>query len=120
LPACIKLKLRGDGAWLESSIRHLLTDTLSQRPGRGVLLAKMAEAIFIETLRRYMGELPAAQRLACRRGDPIVGGARKLQTTETVLKEAAEVGYEAEAAFNRAFKREFGLPAAQYRKTLAG
>jgi AraC-like DNA-binding protein len=37
-----------------------------------------------------------------------------------MLKVAAEVGYESEAAFNRAFKREFGLPPAQYRKTLAG
>jgi AraC-like DNA-binding protein len=32
---------------------------------------------------------------------------------------ALDVGYESEAAFNRAFKREFGLPPAQYRRTLA-
>ena len=45
--------------------------------------------------------------------------ARKLQTTqETVLNVAADVGYESEAAFNRAFKREFGLPPARYRKNL--
>jgi AraC-like DNA-binding protein len=30
-----------------------------------------------------------------------------------------DVGYESEAAFNRAFKREFGLPPAQYRRRLA-
>jgi len=30
---------------------------------------------------------------------------------------AAEVGYESEAAFNRAFKREFGLPPAGWRKS---
>jgi len=75
LPACIKLNVRGDnaGAWLENSIRHLLLDTASSRPGRGVLLAKMAEAIFIETLRRYMAELPGEQMgwLAGAR-DPIV------------------------------------------------
>ena len=29
---------------------------------------------------------------------------------------AADVGYESEAAFNRAFKREFGAPPAQYRR----
>jgi transcriptional regulator GlxA family with amidase domain len=29
---------------------------------------------------------------------------------------AADVGYESEAAFNRAFKREFGLPPARYRR----
>jgi len=36
-----------------------------------------------------------------------------------VLNVAADVGYESEAAFNRAFKREFGLPPARYRKSLA-
>jgi AraC-like DNA-binding protein len=46
--------------------------------------------------------------------------ARLLQTTQqTVIRVAAGVGYESEAAFNRAFKREFGLPPAQYRKKLA-
>ena len=175
LPACIKLNVRGDsaGTWLENSIQHLLADTASSRPGRGVLLAKMAEAIFIETLRRYMAELPGEQMgwLAGAR-DPVVGGAlslmhrqpcrawtlaelatevgasrtvltqrferflgeppltylarwrlqlaaRKLETTQaTVLKVAADVGYESEAAFNRAFKRQFGIPPAQYRKML--
>ena len=33
---------------------------------------------------------------------------------------ASEVGYESEAAFCRAFKREFGVPPAQYRKRLSG
>lgn len=175
LPPCIKMNVRGDGAgeWLETSILHLLNDTTSVRPGRGVLLAKMAEAIFIETLRRYMEELPPEQTgwLAGAR-DPIVGAAlallhrkpchpwtvavlaseagtsrtvllerfdrflgeppltylarwrlqlaaRKLQTTQdNVLNVAADVGYESEAAFNRAFKREFGVPPARYRKNL--
>lgn len=34
----------------------------------------------------------------------------------TVAQVAYDVGYEAEAAFNRAFKREFGLPPAAWRK----
>jgi AraC-like DNA-binding protein len=29
---------------------------------------------------------------------------------------AAQVGYDSEAAFNRAFKREFGMPPAGWRK----
>jgi AraC-like DNA-binding protein len=33
-----------------------------------------------------------------------------------VIRVATEVGYESEAAFNRAFKREFGLPPATWRK----
>jgi len=32
-----------------------------------------------------------------------------------VAEIAAEVGYESEAAFNRAFKREFGQPPGRYR-----
>jgi AraC-like DNA-binding protein len=177
LPPMIRMNVRGDtaGAWLESSIRHLLLEAASQRPGRTVLLSKMAEALFIETLRRYMEQLPPEQTgwLAGAR-DPVVGAAlallhrkpcqlwtvadlageagtsrsvlaerftqllgeppltylarwrlqlaaRKLQTTQrSVLQVASDVGYESEAGFNRAFKREFGLPPAQYRKSLKG
>jgi AraC-like DNA-binding protein len=173
----IKIYARGDaaGEWLEGSIRHLLSEAASGRPGRTVLLAKMAEALFIETLRRYMEQLPPEQIgwLAGAR-DPVVGtalallhrkpshpwtlaelaagagssravvakrftrllgeppltylarwrlqlAARKLQTTQQpILQVASDVGYESEAAFNRAFKREFGVPPARYRKTLTG
>jgi AraC-like DNA-binding protein len=46
--------------------------------------------------------------------------ARLLQTTrDSILQVASNVGYTSEAAFNRAFKREFGLPPAQYRRTLS-
>jgi AraC family transcriptional regulator, alkane utilization regulator len=40
----------------------------------------------------------------------LLSGGRSLATV------AALVGYESEAAFNRAFKREFGLPPAGWRK----
>jgi transcriptional regulator GlxA family with amidase domain len=44
-------------------------------------------------------------------------GARLLETTDdSVLQVALKVGYESEAAFNRAFKREFDLPPARYRR----
>ena len=177
LPPLIKVDSRGDaaGAWLENSIRHLLSEVASDRPGRMILLSKMAEALFIETMRRYMGRMPPEQTgwLAGAR-DPIVGAAltllhrktchpwtmaelaaetgasrsvlaerfarllgeppltylarwrlqlaaRKLQTSrQAILQIASDVGYESEAAFNRAFKREFGLPPAQYRKSLTG
>jgi len=43
-----------------------------------------------------------------------------LQTTrETVIRVASEVGYDSEAAFNRAFKREFGVPPGQFRRSRA-
>ena len=176
LPSLIKINLRTDaaGRWLENSIRHLLDEAKSRRPGGAVVLSKMAEAFFIETLRRYMQQLPLEQRgwLAGAR-DPVVGAAlallhrqpchswtvselaaeigasrslvaerfvlflgeppltylvrwrlqlaaRLLQTTQkTILQVAVDVGYELEAAFNRAFRREFGLPPAQYRRKLA-
>jgi AraC-like DNA-binding protein len=177
LPLMIKINIRGDaaGEWLENSIRYLVSQASSGRPGQAVLLSKMAEALFIETLRRYMEQLPLEQTgwLAGAR-DPVVGralaalhgkpahhwsleelaaevgasrsvlaerftrflgepplaylarwrlqlAARKIETSRTpILRVALDVGYESEAAFNRAFKREFGLPPAQYRKRQAG
>jgi len=47
-------------------------------------------------------------------------GAQYLKTSRrTVIQVAADVGYESEAAFNRAFKREFGKPPANYRRSHA-
>jgi len=64
---------------------------------------------------RYLGEPPLTYLARWR----LQLAARKLETTQaTVLKVAADVGYESEAAFNRAFKRQFGIPPAQYRKAL--
>ena len=43
-------------------------------------------------------------------------GAQLLQSTSnSVAAIAGEVGYESEPAFNRAFKRQFGLPPARFR-----
>ena len=44
-------------------------------------------------------------------------GARALKEgSEPVIHVAQQVGYESEAAFNRAFKREFGMPPATWRR----
>lgn len=55
-----KVNLRRDksGEWIETTIRHLASERAPARAGRSALLAKLAEALFIETLRRYMAELP--------------------------------------------------------------
>ena len=43
--------------------------------------------------------------------------ARLLETTDhSALQVALDVGYESEAAFNRAFKRKFELPPGRYRR----
>src|SRR5687767_13656977 len=60
LPPLFKVNIRRDasGEWIESTIRHLASERASAHAGRSALLAKLAEALFIETLRRYMAELP--------------------------------------------------------------
>ena len=172
LPSMFKVNVRTDhsSGWLESSILHLVEEAASGRTGSEAMLAKLSEALFIDTLRRYVASLPEQQTgwLAGAR-DPIVGkslgllhsrvahpwtiadladevgisrsalverftrylseppmayltrwrlqlAARSLEGTSRGLAEiAAGVGYESEAAFNRAFKREFGRPPGRYR-----
>ena len=172
LPPVFKVNLRTDrsGQWLESSILHLVEEAASGQVGSEAMLAKLSEALFVDTLRRYIASLPEEQTgwLAGTR-DPIVGkslgllhsriahpwtiadladqvgisrsalverfsrylseppmsyltrwrlevAARSLETTSRgVAQIAADVGYESEAAFNRAFKREFGCPPGRYR-----
>jgi AraC-like DNA-binding protein len=172
LPHVFKVNIRTDrsGQWLESSILHLVDEAISGQVGSEAMLAKLSEALFVDTLRRYVSGLPEQQRgwLTGAR-DPIVGkslgllhrrvahpwtiasladevgisrsalvqrftrylseppmayltrwrlqlAARSLEKTSRGVAEiAADVGYESEAAFNRAFKREFGRPPGQYR-----
>jgi len=172
LPSAFKVNVRADpsGHWLESSILHLVEESASGRVGSDAMLAKLSEALFVDTLRRYVGSLPEHQRgwLAGAR-DPIVGrslgllhsriahpwtiagladevgisrsalverftrylseppmtyltrwrlqlAARSLKrTSRGVADIATDIGYESEAAFSRAFKREFGLPPGRYR-----
>jgi transcriptional regulator GlxA family with amidase domain len=146
-------------------------DKDTSRPGGEAVLAKLCEVLFVETLRRYIAQLPRAQTgwLAGVR-DPEIGKALALlhrkpadpwtiaalanevgmsrsvlaerfrrylsetpmayltrwrlqlgaqlltSTSSSVAQVAAEVGYESEPSFNRAFKREFGLPPARFRR----
>lgn len=73
--------------------------------------------MFAERFNEVLGEPPLAYLARWR----LQLGARLLETTgDTVLAVAQRVGYESEAAFNRAFKREFELPPARYRRAIAG
>jgi len=78
LPSAFKINVRanGAGAWIESAISHWVSDHESQRPGRPAILAKLAEALFMDALCTYMRELPAERTgwLAAAR-DPKVGQA---------------------------------------------
>ena len=76
LPPVFKVHIRTDrsGQWLENSILHLVEEAASGRVGSDAMLAKLSEALFVDTLRRYVASLPEHQTgwLAGAR-DPIVG-----------------------------------------------
>ncbi len=172
LPPVFKVNIRNDtsGQWLENSIRYSVADADSARPGGEAVLAKLSEALFVETLRRYIALLPPEQvgwlagardqevgkALALLHRNParpwtvadlasevaisrsvlaerfrhylsetpmayltrwrLQLGAQLLRSTSASVAEVSmEVGYESEPAFNRAFKRQFGLPPARFR-----
>ncbi len=71
----------------------------------------VSRTVLAERFRHYLGESPMAYLTRWR----LRLGARALtSTTKSVAQIAGEVGYESEASFNRAFKREYGLPPARY------
>lgn len=173
LPAVLRVNVRSEpaGLWLEQTILHLLEEVSSQAAGTEAVLAKLAEALFTDTLRRHAASLPeshtgwlaavrdpyVAKALALLHRDTvrpwsIAALAQEVGLSRTVLVErftrllgippityltrwrlqlagralastsrrtceiAEDVGYESEAAFNRAFKREMGLPPARFRR----
>jgi AraC-like DNA-binding protein len=173
LPPMLKVNIRTDrsGQWLEQSILHLVEEAASDRAGSDVMLTKLSEALFVDTLRRHVSSLPDQTTgwLAGAR-DPVVGRSLALlhsrpnhswtvaelasdvglsrsalverftrylsvppiayltgwrlrlaaealtSTPKGVADIAADVGYESEAAFNRAFRRVFEVPPARYRR----
>lgn len=174
LPRALSVSLRGgDGGWLDRSFQHAVEQASAPSPGSEGMLAKLSEVMMVETLRRYMEQLPAEQTgwLAGVR-DRLVGKclaliherpahpwtveelAREAAASRSVLAErfthfvgqspiqylakwrmalaadllrrsslsaariADEVGYETDAAFSRAFRREFGMPPATWRRQL--
>ncbi len=173
LPPLLKVHVIEDASdqWLEHSIKFSVSQGNGSNAGGSAVLAKLAELLFVETLRRYIKDLPADESgwLAAAR-DPAIGqalallhkdpaypwtivklarevglsrtrladrfrhfigespmaylarwrlklGAELLESTDdSVAEVAAAVGYGSEAAFNRAFKREFHRPPAQFRR----
>jgi AraC-like DNA-binding protein len=77
--------------------------------------AGVSRSVLAERFRRYLNEAPMAYLTRWR----LQLGAQKLTSTSySVAQIALEVGYESEAAFNRAFKRQFTVPPARYRSQL--
>jgi AraC-like DNA-binding protein len=173
LPPILKVRVINDPSdqWLERSIRFSVDEANEATAGAELVRAKLAELLFVETLRRYVNELPAGETgwlagardsavghaLALLHKDPArqwtisrlareVGlsrsglaerfrhflgdspmaylaqwrlklGAEILDSSnDSIAEVAAAVGYGSEASFNRAFKREFNSPPAQFRR----
>lgn len=172
LPTIVKVNIRdsSSGQWIEDTFRYSVDRAEASTPGTAAVVAKLSEVLFVETLRRYIAQLPESQTgwLAGVR-DPVVGKALALlhkqpshpwtiaslanevglsrsvlaerfrhylsdtpmgyltrwrlqlaaqvlgSTSKSVAEVASDVGYESEPSFNRAFKREFGVPPARYR-----
>jgi AraC-like DNA-binding protein len=76
----------------------------------------LSRTVLAERFRHFLGEPPMAYLTRWR----LRLGARALTgTSRGVSQIASEVGYESEASFNRAFKREYGVPPARFRKDQA-
>ena len=97
----------------------------------GLMHAEPARQWTVNDLAREAGLSRSAlgERFALLIGEPpmqyltrwrLALGARALKEgSEPVIHVAQQVGYESEAAFNRAFKREFGAPPAAWRRRAA-
>lgn len=172
LPKLLKVNIRqhDSGLWLENSIKYAVESANTVRAGSSTMTKKLAELMFLETLRFYIETIPEEQSswLAGMRDKQIgkvlslihsspaapwtveslasevcvsrsvlaekfkhfVGTppmkylARwRLAIAASLLREGSlsitrvieEIGYESETAFNRAFKREFGMPPGSWR-----
>jgi AraC-like DNA-binding protein len=74
--------------------------------------AGISRSVLAERFHHYLNETPMAYLTRWRLQ---LGGQMLSSTSYSVAQIAAEVGYESEAAFNRAFKREFAIPPARFR-----
>jgi AraC-like DNA-binding protein len=89
--------------------REWTVDSLGREAG-------LSRSALAERFTRLIGEPPMRYLARWR----LQVAAHRLRTTDRALVEVAEeVGYESEAAFNRAFKREFGHPPAAWRRNRA-
>jgi transcriptional regulator GlxA family with amidase domain len=72
----------------------------------------VSRSVLADRFRHFLGVPPMAYLTRWR----LQLGAQLLaSTSRSVAQIAAEVGYESEPAFNRAFKRAFGSPPARFR-----
>jgi AraC-like DNA-binding protein len=107
--------------WLAGARDPIVGRSLGLMHGRVAhpwTLADLAEEVgisrsaLVERFTKYLSEAPMSYLTRWR----LQLAARSLEKTSRGVAEiAGDVGYESEAAFNRAFKREFGQPPGRYR-----
>jgi AraC-like DNA-binding protein len=161
----------GQGTLLPRELLRIgARETAAARPGMDSTLARLADLMFVDALRRHAENLPPEDRswfsglrdarigraLALMHAEPgrawtleklahsvalsrsaladrfatLVGeppmqhltrwrlalAARALRAGDPIVRVAERYGYESDAAFSRAFKREFGVPPATWRR----
>jgi transcriptional regulator GlxA family with amidase domain len=74
--------------------------------------AGVSRSVLAERFRHFLNKTPMAYLTRWRLQ---LGAEMLVSTSYSVAQIASEVGYESEAAFNRAFKREFEIPPARFR-----
>jgi AraC-like DNA-binding protein len=173
LPRVLRIPLgdREASGLLRELLRSGVRESQASRPGSQSTLAKLAELVFVDALRRYVEDLPPggkgwlagvrdahvgralalihdepgrtwtvdelarqvalsrsalAERFAALVGEPpmrylmrwrLALAARTLRSGKEAISRVAErSGYQSEAAFTRAFRKEFGVPPAAWRK----
>jgi AraC-like DNA-binding protein len=77
----------------------------------------VSRSAFAERFTRIIGE-PPMRYLARQRFEQATAQLR--QSSDPIARIAFDVGYESEAAFSRAFRREYGVPPAAWRREQAG
>lgn len=77
----------------------------------------VSRSAFAERFTRALG-VPPMRYLARQRFEQ--ASAQLKETADPIARIAHDVGYESEEAFNRAFRREFGVPPASWRRAQAG
>lgn len=123
LPRVIRVSLAGRPArpWIEQSVRHALHEAAAGAPGSTAVAAKVAEAIFVETLRAYVDGMPAAQGgwLAGLR-DPVVGRCLALMHGQPgrgwTLESLAEGAFTSRSVLAERFTELVGVAPMQYLK----
>lgn len=121
LPPLLKVHVVNEpsGQWLENSIRFSAGEGSGSNAGTGAVLAKLAEVLFVETLRRYITTLPPDQTgwLAGAR-DPFIGQALALLHKNpahpwTISELAKRVGL-SRTRFAERFRHFLGEPPMAY------